>query len=208
MTLESSLRHALDRGEFRLYYQPQVDVDSGAIIGMEALLRWQHPDFGLVLPSDFIPLLEETGLIVPAGEWVLRTACEQLAAWHTAGWQGMRMAVNLSPRQFQSPGLLAAVRHALGAFGGEAGRLELEITEGVLARHVPATLETLETLRALGVRLAIDDFGTGYSSLAYLRRFPIDTLKVDRGFVRDIPGDADDSAITVAVLALAQSLKL
>ena len=208
LTLESSLRHAIERYEFRLYYQPQIDTVSGAIIGVEALLRWQHPDFGLVAPAEFIPLLEETGLIVPVGDWVLRTACEQLCAWHAAGWPMLRMAVNLSPRQFQTAGLAESVERALSTLGCDPGLFELEITEGVLLRHTAATVESLEALHALGVRMAIDDFGTGYSSLSYLRRYAIDTLKIDRSFVRDVPGDADDSALASAIIVLAQSLKL
>ncbi|MEW6330654.1 MAG: PAS domain S-box protein [Pseudomonadota bacterium] len=208
LTLESNLRRALEQREFRLYYQPYVDVTTGAIVGVEALLRWQHPEFGLVMPNDFIPLLEETGLIVPTGEWVLDTACAQVAAWHAQGWPQLQLAVNLSPRQFQAQNLTAVVKQALDTLGSEPGLLELEITEGMLLRHAPATVDTLEALHALGVRMAIDDFGTGYSSLSYLRRLPIDTLKIDRTFVRDIPEDADDSAITVAIMALAQSMKL
>ncbi|HYA37917.1 MAG TPA: EAL domain-containing protein [Candidatus Methylomirabilis sp.] len=208
LTLESSLRRALDQGEFRLYYQPQFDVETGAIVGVEALLRWQHPEFGLVMPSDFIPLLEETGLIVPAGEWALQTACAQIAAWHAQGWRRLRLSVNLSPRQIQGHDLTATVRRAVEKFDGDPARLELEITEGVLVRHAPAAVEALEALNALGVRMAVDDFGTGYSSLSYLRRLPIDTLKIDRAFVRDIPRDPDDSAITAAIIALAQTLKL
>jgi diguanylate cyclase (GGDEF)-like protein/PAS domain S-box-containing protein len=208
LTLESNLRRALEHREFRLYYQPLVDVTTGAIVGVEALLRWQHPEFGLVMPNDFIPLLEETGLIVPTGEWVLDTACAQLAAWHAQGWPRLRLAVNLSPRQFQTQNLTAMVKQALDRLDGDPGRLELEITEGMLLRHAPITVETLEALHALGVRMAIDDFGTGYSSLSYLRRLPIDTLKIDRMFVRDIPHDPDDSAITVAIIALVQSMKL
>jgi diguanylate cyclase (GGDEF)-like protein/PAS domain S-box-containing protein len=208
MTLESSLRHALERNEFRLHYQPQVDVETGAIIGVEALLRWQHPDFGLVLPNDFIPLLEETGLIVATGEWVLSTACAQLGAWRAAGWNDLRLAVNLSPRQFHAQNLRQIVERAINSLGGEPGSLEFEITEGILLQHAGATLSTLEAMRALGVRLAIDDFGTGYSSLSYLRRFPIDTLKIDRTFVHDVPGDPDDSAITAAIIVLAKTLKL
>ena len=208
LTLESSLRHAIERNEFRLYYQPQIDTASGAILGVEALLRWQHPDFGLVSPAEFIPLLEETGLIVPTGDWVLRTACEQLRAWHAAGWPQLRMAVNLSPRQFQTAGLAQSVERVLSTLGCDPGLLELEITESVLLRHTAATLETLEALHALGVRMAIDDFGTGYSSLSYLRRYSIDTLKIDRSFVHDVPDDADDSALASAIIVLAQSLKL
>ena len=201
-------QHAIERNEFRLYYQPQIDNASGAVLGVEALLRWQHPDFGLVSPAEFIPLLEETGLIVPAGEWVLRTACEQLRAWHAAGWPQLRMAINLSPRQFQDAGLAMVIERGLAALGCDPGLLELEITESVLLRHTATTLETLEALHALGVRMAIDDFGTGYSSLSYLRRYSIDTLKIDRSFVHDVPGDADDSALASAIIVLAQSLKL
>ncbi len=208
LTLESSLRHAIERNEFRLYYQPQVDSTSGAILGVEALLRWQHPDFGLVAPGEFIPLLEETGLIVPVGDWVFQTACAQLCAWHAAGWPTLRMAVNLSPRQLQDTGLELMVERVLAAVACDPRFIELEITENVLLRHAATTLETLDALRALGVRLAIDDFGTGYSSLSYLRRYSIDTLKVDRSFVHDVPGDADDCALATAIIVLAQSLKL
>jgi diguanylate cyclase (GGDEF)-like protein/PAS domain S-box-containing protein len=208
LTLESSLRRAIERDEFRLYYQPQIDTASGAILGVEALLRWQHPDFGLVAPAEIIPLLEETGLIVPVGNWVLRTACEQLRTWHIAGWPQLRMAVNLSPRQFQTAGLAEAIERGLSTLGCNPELLELEITESVLLQHTAATLEALEALSALGVRMAIDDFGTGYSSLSYLRRYSIDTLKIDRSFVHDVPGDADDSALASAIIVLAQSLKL
>jgi diguanylate cyclase (GGDEF)-like protein/PAS domain S-box-containing protein len=208
LTLESSLRHAIERHEFRLHYQPQIDTASGAIIGVEALLRWQHPDFGLVAPAEFIPLLEETGLIVPVGEWVFHTACEQLRAWRAAGWPTLRLAVNLSPRQFQASGLARMVERGLATAGCDPGLIELEITENVILRHTAATLETLEALHALGVRLAIDDFGIGYSSLSYLRRYAIDTLKIDRSFVHDVPTDADDSALASAIVVLAQSLKL
>jgi len=208
LTLESSLRHAIERNEFRLYYQPQIDTESGAIIGVEAVLRWQHPDFGLVAPAEFIPLLEETGLIVPVGDWVLRTACEQLRVWHDAGWPALRMAVNLSPRQFQTAGLAESVERALTALDCDPGLLELEITENILLRHTVTTVEALDAFRRLGVRIAIDDFGTGYSSLSYLRRYSIDTLKIDRSFVHDVPGDADDSDLASAIIVLTQSLKL
>jgi len=208
MTLESSLRRAIEKKEFRLYFQPQIDTVSGTIVGVEALLRWQHPDFGLVAPTEFTPLLEETGLIVPIGEWVLHTACKQLVAWHAAGWSTLRMAVNLSPRQFQGTGLAIMVERGLAACNCDPKFIELEITENVLLRHAATTLETLDALRKIGVRLAIDDFGTGYSSLSYLRRYSIDTLKVDRSFVHDLPGDADDCALATAIIVLAQSLKL
>ena len=208
LTLESSLRHALARGELRLYYQPVVDARTGHVLSFEALLRWQHPDFGLVLPGDFIPLLEETGWIVPAGEWVLETACAQLHAWHQNGWSDLRIAVNLSSRQLQSDSLLHTIEGCLSKYPFRTGQLELEITEGMLMDQGGATTAMLGALRALGVRLAIDDFGTGYSSLSYLRHFPIDTLKIDRSFVHDIPDDATDSAITTAIIVLAHSLKL
>ena len=208
LTLESSLRHALAHSELLLYYQPVVDSDSGAIVSVEALLRWQHPEFGLMLPDDFIPLLEETGLIVAAGEWVFETAFAQLQAWHNQGWPALRMAVNLSSRQLQNDALLRCIERQLLQHPFRIGQVELEITEGMLMQQGSAMTNILGELRALGVRLAVDDFGTGYSSLSYLRRFPIDTLKIDRSFVRDLPGDATDSAITTAITVLAQSLKL
>jgi len=208
LSLETRLRHALDRNEFVLHYQPQVDADSGRIVGVEALIRWQHPDFGLVAPSDFIPLLEETGLIVATGEWVLHVACAQLARWQRDGWRDLRMAVNLSPRQFQGKTLRHAVDIALSQLEVSQDVLELEITESLLVKQDASTLETLDAFREIGVRVAIDDFGTGYSSLSYLRRLPIDSLKIDRSFVHDIPHDPDDSAITSAIAALATSLKL
>jgi len=208
LSLETRLRHAIDRNEFLLHYQPQVDVDSGKIVGVEALIRWQHPDFGLVYPNDFIPLLEETGLIVVAGEWVLESATTQLAEWHRQGWPGLRMAINLSARQFQGPGLLRAIEAALSRLDQSKEVLELEFTESLLVKHAPSTNELLDTLRERGVRFAIDDFGTGYSSLSYLRRLPIDTIKIDRSFVHDVPDDPDDCAITAAIAALATSLKV
>jgi len=208
LSLETRLRHALDRGEFVLMYQPQINVDTSRVVGVEALLRWQHPDFGLVLPGDFIASLEETGLIVPVGNWVLTTACAQLQEWHAAGHTDLQMAVNLSPRQLQADGFAAWVKHTLAVLNLPPAQLELEITENVLLRQAGMAHDALEGLRVLGVRLAIDDFGTGYSSLAYLQRFSIDTLKIDRSFVHDIPGDPDDSAITTAIAALAKSLQL
>ena len=208
LTLESSLRNALARGEFCLHYQPVMDLKSGCISSVEALIRWQHPDLGLVMPSDFISALEDTGLIVPVGEWVLMTACTQLDLWHQQGWPALRLAVNLSPRQFQNNDMLRCLRHALSLLHCPPGQLELEITESMLMQQGGVTLQMLDDIHALGIRLAIDDFGTGYSSLAYLRRFPVDTLKIDRSFVRDIPGDPDDCAITTAVTVLAQSMRL
>lgn len=208
LTLENSLRLAVERSEFVLYYQPQVDASSGRVIGCEALLRWQHPKQGLMPPAEFIPLLEETGLIAPVGRWVLETACAQLAAWRRDGHGAISLAVNIASRQFQESGLADLVGGLLQRHQIDPRHLELEITESTLMKHTPATAETLNALARLGVRIALDDFGTGYSSLNYLRRLPIDTLKVDRSFVRDIPDDKDDAAIAQAIVALAQSLHL
>jgi len=208
MTLENSLRQALEKEEFLVYYQPQVEIHTGMIIGVEALLRWQHPQRGLVAPDNFIPLLEDTGLIHPVGEWVLRTACQQGAEWHRQGFSSLRMAVNLSSRQFSSSDLVEKIKEILESCEFSADYLELEITESLLMSHAGKEQQVFEELSALGARLSIDDFGTGYSSLSYLRRFSIDTLKIDRSFVIDIPGDPDDSAITEAIVKLGQSLRL
>ena len=208
LTLESGLRHAVERDELRLVYQPQVELASGELVGVEALLRWQPAGRSLVMPDAFIPIAEETGLIVPIGEWVLRTACAQHMAWRRAGLREVRMAVNLSARQFRQPGLDAMVARVLADTGCGARCLELEITESVLMERPDSAAQTLQALSDMGVQLSIDDFGTGYSSLAYLKRFPIHALKIDRSFVRDIPGDADDAAIAAAVIALAHSMAL
>jgi diguanylate cyclase (GGDEF)-like protein/PAS domain S-box-containing protein len=208
LKLENSLRRALERNEFVLHYQPQLDLTSGKIIGMEALLRWQRPGRELVSPAEFIPLAEETGLIVPIGAWVLHTACAQNMAWQAAGLAPVRMAVNLSPRQFQHQDVVAMVWRALDESGLDAAWLELEITEGSVMEQPEESAAVLRALNALGVALAIDDFGTGYSSLNYLKRFPIDTLKIDQSFVRDITTDPDDAAIALAVIALVHSMRL
>ncbi len=207
LTLENSLRHALDRDEFVLFYQPQVEIHSGRTVAVEALLRWQHPECGLISPADFIPLLEETGLIVPVGAWVARTACEQLRRWNDAGYQ-TRMAVNISARQFNDASFVHTIEQAIADSGIVGADLELEMTESVFMRTTGDAGDTLTTLKGLGVSLAIDDFGTGYSSLAYLKRFPVDTLKIDRSFIRDIIDDADDAALTSAILAMTHSLRL
>lgn len=207
LSLETSLRHALEREEFLLYYQPQVDLETGRVIGMEALLRWQHPDLGLVQPTEFIPLLEDTGLIVPAGAWVLRTACTQARDWQDAGLGPGRVSINLSSRQFTGPDFLESIKRTLAETGLSPDSLELEITENVIMDNAQQTIETLQSLHAMGTRLAIDDFGTGYSSLSYLKRFPIDTLKIDRSFIRDIASDPGDAAIVKAIIAMAHSLK-
>ena len=208
LTLENDLRMALDRGEFVLHYQPQIDIASGRVVGVEALLRWNHAERGLVGPLDFIPLLEETGLIVAVGRWVLESALAQLAEWHRAGWQSLAVAVNLSSHQFHEPELAQRLSESLQTYALPARCVELEITESTLLQHIPATTATLEKLSELGFGIALDDFGTGYSSLSYLRRFPIDTLKIDRSFVRDIPADNNDAAITRAIVVMAQSLQL
>lgn len=208
LKLETSLRHALERNEFILHYQPQVDVENGAVVGVEALLRWQHPEQGLVSPLDFIYLLEETGLIVPVGEWVLREACRQNMAWQSAGLPPMQVAVNLSARQFNENDLVPMIAALLDEIGMAPEYLELEITENILLHQTNHTLTALTELHALGVQLAIDDFGTGYSSLSYLRKFPIHTLKIDRSFIRDISTDADNAAIVQLIIDMGHSLKL
>jgi diguanylate cyclase (GGDEF)-like protein len=208
LVMENSLRRALERGEFELYYQPQNSLSDGRIVGVEALLRWHHPDLGTVMPSQFIPVLEETGMILPVGEWVLRSACRQIAAWQAAGYGPLRVAVNLSPRQFCQSGLLESVRAALHDNGADPTWLELEITEGSLMGNAEAGVATLRQLKELGVWLSVDDFGTGYSSLSYLKRFPIDTLKIDQSFVRDVTSDPDDAAIAGTIIAMGHSLNL
>ena len=209
LALENSLRHALKRQEFRLHYQPQLDIASGTIIGMEALIRLQHPELGMVPPGDFIPLAEETGLIVPIGEWVLREACFQTKEWHDQGYTGLRVAVNLSARQFREKGaLFEAVALALSDSGLNPSQLELELTESILMQDIEETLAALHQIKQMGVQLSIDDFGTGYSSLSYLKRFDLDKLKIDHSFVRNIETDPDDLAIARAVLALGHSLNL
>jgi len=206
LTLETGLRHALERGEFLLHYQPQVDIASGAILGAEALIRWQHPDWGLVSPAEFIPLAEETGLILPIGEWVLNEACSQARRWHDAGHVDLRIAVNLSGRQLSQKNLVDIVAATLARCAVAHGMLELEITESLLMQDLEQIAGTLEALVALGVSVSMDDFGTGYSSLSYLKRLPIDVLKIDQSFVRDISSDPDDAAIVQAIIAMAHSL--
>ncbi len=208
LELENGLRKAIERGELYLEYQPQLDLKTGAVFGLEALARWRHPVLGQIPPDKFIPLAEETRLIIPIGEWILRTACNQLKAWHDAGRDDLTISVNLSAVQFRQKGLLDTVARVLGEAGIPAAKLELEITESILMGDTGETIATLTGLRSLGVRLSIDDFGTGYSSLGYLKRFPVSTLKIDRTFVRDITVDPDDKAIAEAVIALAKSLKL
>ncbi|WP_243652978.1 bifunctional diguanylate cyclase/phosphodiesterase [Tumebacillus sp. BK434] len=208
LSLERYLRKALGLDEFVLFYQPQVNVQSGEIFGVEALLRWKHPILGMVSPATFIPLAEETGLIVPIGEWVLKTACAQVKRWHAAGYPQLTVAVNLSARQFQQEDLVEMVERVLEETGVEPQFLELEITESVTMHNVERAIVILHELTNLGIRISLDDFGTGYSSLSYLKHFPIHTLKIDQTFVRDITTDADDAAIATSVIALAHSLNL
>ena len=208
--LELDLRGALSRGEFVLHYQPIVHLGDGRIIEVEALVRWQHRERGLLQPDEFISLMEETGLIIPVGAWVLDEACRQLDEWTTQfpHQPPLTMSVNLSARQLQDPGLVPAVENALATSHLDPACLKLEITETVVMQDAPSTLETFHALKALGVQLAIDDFGTGYSSLGYLKRFPVDTLKIDRSFVQGVALNAQDTAIVRAVIDVAKSLNL
>jgi diguanylate cyclase (GGDEF)-like protein len=204
---ESSLRTALEQDQFELHYQPQVDVVAQRVVGLEALLRWNSSD-GPIRPDEFIPVAEETGQILEIGDWVLRQACAQAVQWQAEGRPPVVMAVNLSPRQFRQPGLVDDVRHILADCGLAPQWLELEITESTLMAQTGETMAKLHALSDMGVRLAIDDFGTGYSSLNYLKRFPVNKLKIDQSFVRDIFVDRDDAAIVDAIIRLAQALGL
>ena len=208
LSMESSLRRALDRREFLVYYQPKVSVATGAIVGVEALLRWQHPERGLVSPGEFMPVLEETGLIVPVGEWVIEAVCEQIGKWRGAGVDPKSVAINLSARQFGDKDLGVTIQRILEQRGIAASEIEFEITESSLMANTEESTRALEFLANLGVGLSIDDFGTGYSSLGYLKRFPLDALKIDRSFVRDITTSTDDATITRAVISMAHSLGL
>ncbi|HEX6099172.1 MAG TPA: EAL domain-containing protein [Thermoanaerobaculia bacterium] len=208
MTVENGLHVALEAGEFALLYQPQIDVETMSIVGMEALLRWRHPERGVILPEDFIGIAEERGLILKIGEWVLRQACRDARRFHDRGLKNFRVAVNLSARQFRDRSLGAAVQSALQESGIPAESLELEITESVAMENVVLTMSTLEEFRRAGVTIAIDDFGTGHSSLSYLKRFPLDALKIDRAFVSDLPDKFEDAAIVSSVIQLANGLGL
>ena len=207
-SMGNDLRHALGNNELFLNFQPVIDMTSGKLAGMEVLLRWQHPLQGLISPLKFIPLAEEIGLIVPIGEWVLRTACMQLKAWQNQGYEVPRMAINLSARQFRQHTLAATIARILHETGVEACFIGLEITESMLVENVDEVIDTLHTLNTMGLEVSIDDFGTGYSSLSYLKRYPIDTLKIDRSFVQDIATDPDDATIVTAIIAMAHSLQM
>ncbi|HEX8179170.1 MAG TPA: EAL domain-containing protein [Pyrinomonadaceae bacterium] len=208
LAMENSLRRALEREEFVLHYQPQVCGDDGRVVGVEALVRWQHPELGLVPPVEFIPLAEDTGLIEPIGAWVLHTALAQAVRWQARGLPVGRIAVNLSARQFRQPDLAGMVAGLLAETGLRPACLELELTESSIMHDTANAIATLRELKAMGVRVAVDDFGAGYSSLAYLKHLPIDVLKIDRSFIRDMATDADDAAIVMAIITLAHSLKL
>jgi diguanylate cyclase (GGDEF)-like protein/PAS domain S-box-containing protein len=208
LRIENDLRSALDRGEFVLYYQPQIDLRTGTVIGVEALIRWEHPESGLLPPAAFISVAEDIGLIIPIGAWVVKQACLQAMDWQKRGFPPIRMAVNLSARQFSQQGLSHVIAQTLQSTGFNPSLLELEITENLMMSNVEDAASILADLRSLGVAISVDDFGTGYSSLYYLKRFPINVLKIDRSFVRDITTDRDDAAIVAAIVALAQSLGL
>jgi diguanylate cyclase (GGDEF)-like protein len=208
LAFESSLRRAVDARQFQVHYQPKVDGRTSQINGVEALIRWNHPDLGPVSPAKFIPVAEENGSIVAIGRWVLLTACEQQVAWTNHGFPPLRMSVNLSARQFYDSHLLADVRAILVETGMNAQFLELEITESMLMHDVDKAVKVLEEFKKLGIRLSLDDFGTGYSSLSNLKRFPIDTIKVDRSFIRELPANQEDRAITDAIIAMGKSLKM
>jgi diguanylate cyclase (GGDEF)-like protein len=206
LTLETALRHALDRDQFALHYQPKVDMVTGQITGVEALLRWTHPDHGMLPPAQFIPLAEETGLIVPIGRWVLKEACAQNMAWQRRGLLPISMAVNLSPRQFVDERLLHDIDDALAASGMSPVLLQLEVTESMVMRNVSRAVKVLDAIQSRGIRLAIDDFGTGYSSMSLMKQFPIDTIKIDRSFVRDLSSDSEDQAIAQAIIGMGKAL--
>ena len=207
LALEAGLRHALVRGEIEVFYQPKVDFSTGRVNGVEALIRWRHPEKGLLMPDRFVPLAEEIGAIIPIGYWTLRRVCERARHWQELGMP-LAVAVNLSASQFHEPQLVTELAAILKATGVPAGFLELEITESMVMRDTDRAVQIMESLRRMGVRISIDDFGTGHSSLGYLKRFPVDRLKVDRSFVRDLPHNGDDVAITRAVIAMAHSLKM
>ena len=208
LSLERSLHHAFERDEFVIHYQPMVDLARDKVVGAEALIRWRHPEAGLMFPDDFIPVAEECGLIFPMGEWVLRTACRQMKLWHDAGHSWLRLAVNLSPRQFQQRELPQLVARVLAETSFPPELLDVEITESTAMQNAELSLTIMRRLKEMGVSISINDFGTGYSSLSYLKRFPIDTVKIDQGFVRDLTAGSSDGAIITAVISMARALKL
>jgi diguanylate cyclase (GGDEF)-like protein len=208
LNMEYKLRQALEFEQFEVWYQPRFDIRTGQIVGAEALVRWRSPDFNLVPPAQFIPLAEDTGLIIPIGEWVLRTACRENILWQSIYPHSLSVSVNLSARQFVQEDLLSSIEKMIADLSMNPTRLELELTESLIMPNAEDTIETLKALKKLGMQISVDDFGTGYSSLSYLKRFPIDTLKIDQSFVRDIPEDEDDCALVMAIIAMAHNLKL
>jgi diguanylate cyclase (GGDEF)-like protein len=208
LMLEADLRHALELNQFALHYQPKLEVATGQISGVEALLRWTHPKLGNVPPTEFIPLAEETGLIIPIGRWVIMTASAQNMAWQNEGLPTISMAVNLSPRQFLDENLLRDIDDVLASTGMPAHLLQLEITESMVMQNVERAIKLLDEIQSRGVRLAIDDFGTGYSSMSLMKKFPIDTIKIDRSFVRDLAENAEDQAIATAIISMGKALGL
>jgi EAL domain-containing protein (putative c-di-GMP-specific phosphodiesterase class I) len=203
---ERELRHAIDRNEFVLMYQPQVDLASGRISGAEALVRWNHPERGQLVPAQFIQLAEETGLIERLGEWIIREACAQFQRWHRAGVGLPRLGINVSPRQFRQPAFSDSLHAIIGESGVPPEMFEIEITESLFLESTSLTEMVLARLKSIGVLIALDDFGTGYSSLAYLRRFPVDIVKIDRSFVKDLPADKGSATITAAIIGMAHAL--
>ena len=208
LVLENNLRYAIERNELALHYQPLVSLQTAETVGVEALLRWQHPELGRVSPADFIPMAEETGVIVPITHWVLRTACAQMKSWLRSGISLQTVSVNVSPRYFNDCNLPEIVGEVLRSADLEGRHLNIELTESVMMENAEATIDTLQQLKQYGVKISIDDFGTGYSSLSYLKRLPIDTLKIDQSFVRDIPASPDAEAIALLIITMAHSLKL
>jgi EAL domain-containing protein (putative c-di-GMP-specific phosphodiesterase class I) len=206
--IERELRQAIRLNQLEIHYQPRVKLLDGSPVGLEALLRWRHPQMGLVPPAEFIPIAEQSGLILPIGEWVLRTACQQLKSWQDAGLPSVPVAVNVSALQFKQPDIVAVVSDALAESGLEPSSLELELTESLTVGNPELVTPKLEELKALGVSLALDDFGTGYSNLQYLKRFPLDVLKIDRSFVSDLPENVEGASIAKAIMNLAHSLGL
>jgi EAL domain-containing protein (putative c-di-GMP-specific phosphodiesterase class I) len=202
------MRPGLERGEFLVEYQPQVAIKDFQLVGMEALVRWQHPSLGLLSPLEFVSLAEESGLIIPIGDWVMRTACAQNKSWQDAGLEPMRLSINFSARQFQQPTFIENVTEILQETKLDPAWLEFELTEGSVMKDPETAIEKLHELRRMGIRIAIDDFGTGYSSLSYLKRFPIDSLKIDQSFVADLCTDEDDAAIVAAIITLGHALGL
>lgn len=207
LALEKSMRRAFERDEFRVFYQPKIDLDTNLIIGMEALVRWQHPELGFIPPDDFIPLAEETGLILPLGEWILRTACAQTKVWQDEGFD-LDIAVNFSACQFEQQNLTETINRIIRETGINPELLNLELTESSIMRNAESAVEILRELKKTGIRVSIDDFGTGYSSLSYLKRLPIDVLKIDKSFVMHVTTNPEDAALVIAIISLAHNLRL